>query len=131
MYKWVDEKGVTHFSSDPPPDGKGRKIDVKPVPPSSSKAPQRPEDWSTRASEMRAARLEKEQKEEAAKREVQRLADRTKSRCLSAQNALDQLRSGKRLYTVNERGERVFMEDSDYAAETQKAEGEIRAYCPR
>lgn len=35
MYKWKDEKGVTHFSEDPPPSGKAEMIDVRPVPPRS------------------------------------------------------------------------------------------------
>jgi hypothetical protein len=127
MYKWVDEKGITHFSSDPPPDGKGQKIDVKPMPPSSTRAPQRPEDWSARASEMREQRLQKEKKEEDARRE----AERDKSRCLSAQDALEQLRSGRRLYTMNERGERVYMDENEHAAQTAKVQGNIQKYCPR
>jgi hypothetical protein len=127
MYKWVDEKGVTHFSSDPPADGKGQKIDVKPPPPSSSKAPDRPEEWSVRASELREQRLQKERKEEEAQRE----AERNKSRCLTAQNDLERLRSNRRLYSMNERGERVYMDEGSRAAETEKAQKNVRAYCPR
>jgi glutaredoxin len=29
MFKWVDEKGVTHFSDTPPPDKKGKTVNVK------------------------------------------------------------------------------------------------------
>ena len=29
MYKWVDEKGVTHYSEKPPADGRGKALDIK------------------------------------------------------------------------------------------------------
>jgi hypothetical protein len=30
MYKWVDEKGVTHYSETPPPSGKSETLSIKP-----------------------------------------------------------------------------------------------------
>ena len=30
MYKWVDEKGVTHYSESPPPSGKSQPVPIKP-----------------------------------------------------------------------------------------------------
>lgn len=30
MYKWVDEKGVTHYSESPPPTGKSETVPIKP-----------------------------------------------------------------------------------------------------
>lgn len=125
MYKWVDDKGTTHFSSEPPPEGKGQKIEVKPVPPSSSKPVQRPEDWAPRASELREERLKKERKEEDARQAV----ERGKARCLRAQSDLDRLRSARRVYSTNERGERVYMDDQARATETEKAERLARSAC--
>ena len=29
MYKWVDERGVTHYSEKPPADGRGKALDIK------------------------------------------------------------------------------------------------------
>lgn len=29
LYKWVDEKGVTHYSEKPPPDGRAKSLDIK------------------------------------------------------------------------------------------------------
>jgi len=29
LYKWVDDKGVTHYTETPPPDGKGKALDIK------------------------------------------------------------------------------------------------------
>ena len=33
IYKWVDEKGVTHYSEKPPPKQKVQEIQVQPAPP--------------------------------------------------------------------------------------------------
>lgn len=40
MYKWVDEKGVTHYSETPPPSGKGQTVPIKPR---ASPAPEPPQ----------------------------------------------------------------------------------------
>jgi len=127
MYKWVDEKGVTHFSSDPPPDGRAQKIEVKPQSPSPEAQPKplRLEDVRKRALELRDERLAKEKREEDAKRE----AENQKQRCLRAQNQLESLRRSRRVYSMNERGERVYMEDKDRAAELERAQDAVSAAC--
>jgi hypothetical protein len=127
MYKWVDEKGVTHFSSEPPPDGKAQKIDVKPAAPSGAKPgePLRLEDVRKRALELRDERLAKEKRED----DVRRKAEEDKARCLRAQDDLEQMRRSRRIYSMNERGERVYVEDKDRAALLEKAQGNVDTYC--
>jgi hypothetical protein len=128
MYKWVDEKGVTHFSDDPPPGGKAQKMDVKPSPSSSEpSAPLRVEDVRKRALELRDERLAREKRDEDAKRK----ADQDRSRCVSAQNRIESLRLQRRRYSMNERGERVYMEDKDRDAEMEKAQQAVEKYCGR
>lgn len=127
MYKWVDEKGVTHYSSDPPPDGKGQKIEVKPAPPSSPAQPQplRLEDVRKRALELRDERLAKEKREDDAKKRE----EQQRSRCLRAQNDLEMLRRQRRIYSMNERGERVYMDDKGRAEEMEKSQKAVDTYC--
>jgi len=128
MYKWVDEKGVTHFSSDPPPDGKAQKIEVKPQPRSTGAQPLiplTPEEARKRALELHEERLAREKRDEDARKN----ADAAKARCKRAQDTLAMLRSGRRIRSTNERGERVYMEDDARAAETQNAEKAVDAYC--
>ena len=128
MYKWVDEKGVTHYSETPPPDGKAQKIEVKPAQP--TEAPRaKSEDWKQREFEFRQRRLEKELADEKARKGEERDAASRKDRCLRAQRSLDLLRREVPIYEVNERGERVYLEDKDRAAELEKARKAIDTYC--
>lgn len=127
MYKWVDEKGVTHFSSDPPPDGKGQKLDVRPTPPSSPARAAGAQDWNARAIELREERLQREQGAQSAQRKE---ADNT-SRCLRARKDAETLRRQIPVYSANEQGERVYMDDAKRAAAMEAAQKAIEAYCPR
>ena len=125
MYKWVDEKGVTHFSEDPPPDGKAQKIDVKPLPPTSNAPAPRPQDWHARELELRQKRLDKEK----AERKSEQDASQREARCVRAQRALDQLRRERPLYDVDKQGNRVYMDDRERAAEIESVRKAIEANC--
>jgi hypothetical protein len=125
MYKWVDEKGVTHFTQDPPPAGaKGGKIEVKPTPPSTQHTADDAATWKERARVLEDQRHEREKGEKSAEREKS-LRD---ERCRRARMALDQLNT-RRLYTVDAKGERHFMEDSERAAETERVSKAIAENC--
>lgn len=125
MYRWVDEKGVTHFSEDPPPDGKAQKIDVKPLPSSSDAPAARPQDWRARELELRQKRLDKEK----AERKSEQDASARESRCLRAQRALDQLNRQRPLYEVDKQGNRVYIDDRERAAEAETARKAVEANC--
>jgi hypothetical protein len=131
MYKWVDEKGVTHYSESPPPEGtQSKKLDLPVTPPSAPAAkPQSPEDWKAREAEFRRRQLQKENAEQAEKAQGERSAEVRKARCTEAQRRLDLLNAGRPLYRVNEKGERVYMEDPDRAAQTEKWRKEADQYC--
>jgi len=60
MYKWVDEKGVTHYSETAPPDGKAQKIELKPSAPAEGSAVPAGT-WKQRDLESRQRRIEKDQ----------------------------------------------------------------------
>jgi hypothetical protein len=130
MYKWVDEKGVTHFSENPPADGKATKIEVKPAAPSTD-ARQPADNWKERELEFRARRLEKERAEDAGHQRQEREIALRKSRCLTAQRQLDVLRRAIPVYSVNERGERVYIEDKDRPAEIEHWKRAVEANCGR
>ena len=128
IYKWVDEKGVTHFSEHPPPDGrKATKVEPRVTSPSPDARPK--EDWKQRELELRKQRIEREQKDEHRKAvEHNRSADR-KNRCAYAQRQLHIVSSQRPVYSVNEKGERVYLEDNDRAAEATQWRKEIEANC--
>jgi type IV secretory pathway VirB10-like protein len=132
MYKWVDEKGVTHYSETPPPEGTAaKKIDIAPPPPSSGSTgrPETADDWKTRELEYRQRRLKKESAEAAEKAKADKTAADRKNLCVTAQNKLDILQGGGGIYHLNERGERVFLSDDERAAEISKWRVILKGSC--
>jgi hypothetical protein len=127
LYKWVDEKGVTHYSEQPPPDRKATRLEL----PSEPSAPGSgsPENWKQREIEFRKRHIEKEQADEKQKAASERNDAMRKQVCLRARRQLDLLGAGRPLYHVNERGERVYMDDAERAAETKKWSREAEAAC--
>ena len=122
MYKWVDEKGVTHFSESPPPDGKAAKIEVKPV---GNEAP-RGDDWKQRDLESRQRRAAKEATDSEAQKREQQMRG---SRCSTARRHLDALKNMSRVYSVDSKGERVYVEDAERPALIERWEQDARKYC--
>ena len=128
IYKWVDEKGVTHFSETPPPDGrKATKVEPKVTPPSGT--PAAPVDWKKREQESRKERIEREQQDEAAKAKAHNAAAERTNRCTRATRDLEVLERNVPVYSKNERGERVYVEDKDRPGQIAAARREIEANC--
>jgi hypothetical protein len=124
MYKWVDEKGVTHYSETPPPDGaKGAsKIEVKT--PTPDRAPT--DNWREREAQAKERRAKQGVEDEQArmKEESQR-----GNNCRRAQRQADTMTHPGGVYRLNEKGERVFMEDKERAAKFDEAQQDIARYC--
>jgi len=122
MYKWVDEKGVTHFSESPPPDGKATKVEVKPT--GTERA--RVDNWKERELESRQRRTQKEIVEEETRRKEE---GARVQRCSRAREGLDTVKNSRRVYSLDEKGERVYMEDKDRPAAIEKWSQEVQRYC--
>ena len=130
MYKWVDDKGVTHFSQDPPPDGrKAAKIEPRVTPPSSTPAPA--PDWKKREQDSRKQRIERDQADEAARAKAHNAAAERANKCNAAKRDLQVLERQAPVYSKNERGERVYVEDKDRDSEKAAARRIIEANCDR
>jgi hypothetical protein len=119
VYKWVDEQGVTHYGERPPQGQKATPVTA--TPPSgagSSQAnPQSSQDWRDRDIEFQKRRIQREQQEE---REA--LAAKTRQqRCNAAKDDLRRMESVARLYDLNEKGERVYLDDAEKKAEIDRA----------
>jgi uncharacterized phage protein gp47/JayE len=124
MYKWVDEKGVTHFSETPPPDGnKGAtKIEVKP---GGSEKPGA-DNWRQRDLESRQRRAKEGVEEESAKRaeESQRAG-----RCSEAQRQVDGFTNNVRVYHLDEKGQRVYLDEKQRETELARWRQDVEKYC--
>jgi Domain of unknown function (DUF4124) len=128
MYKWVDEKGVTHYSESPPPDGKASRVELPPTAPSSAPA-ETVQTWKDRDIEFRRRRLEQEQAQDKADAAAKHAAAQREGRCLQARSRLDILQSERPVYHVNERGERVYLEDQERASAIEQWRKQADTYC--
>jgi hypothetical protein len=110
LYKWVDEKGVVHYSDAPPPGKAGGKLQVKPQPSlDSSQAVPRTRSWQEQLQDSNERRFQDEKKQ----KEAQQKAQEAEQKCQRARNALDSLKRERPLYRVDKEGERSFMEDEE------------------
>jgi hypothetical protein len=126
MYKWVDEKGVTHYSETPPPDNaRAKKVDVKPTPPSSAGAVDDASTWKDRAKELEKQRHDREALDEKGKP----TAAQREKRCRDARIAQDKLVNVQGLYRYDAKGERHYFSDEERAVEMEKAKRIIAESC--
>jgi len=127
LYKWVDEKGVTHYTQEPPPDGKATKIEPKVDAPAAK--PESSESWREREVEFRRRRLEKERNDEKAQAGADEAEKQRRARCLQAQEELHIMEPGHPVYRVNEKGERVYLEDAEREAAAKRWRDQADKWC--
>lgn len=145
QWKWRDAKGNVQYSDMPPPAGTPEK-DVLQRPyvakpsivvappgglPVAASAPKPAASAPGKAEQDAAARQKKDQDAEAAKQkeEERRLAAQRRENCARAQGNLRDLQSGTRLTRTNDKGERVFMDENQIAAEVARARDLITSEC--
>jgi len=120
MYKWVDEKGVTHFSEHPPADAKlekkASKVTPKVTPPSSAGAYD-PNAWKSKDAEARKRGVERGQQEQVDARDAAKRAEA----CERARSRLGMLQTSAPIFRTNPDGSRTYMEDKTREAEIARA----------
>jgi len=133
IYKWVDEKGVTQYSSEKPPPGKKvhQLQTPPPEPPSPATVPSAPaaKTWQEKEAEFqrrRAAEDEARMKREAAEQAA--AVERTRSCALARQN-LHAIEQERAVYWIDERGERVYLEDKDREQVRQRLRQLVEENC--
>jgi uncharacterized protein YecE (DUF72 family) len=115
IYKWVDAQGVTHYTSEPPPNtAKAVALPLQnatatPAPANGAANPS----WQDQDSAFRA-RYDKKKAEQALKdqQDVQNAAARRQACYVSRNNVLTAERASN-LYTLGAQGERVYMSDAE------------------
>ncbi len=128
VYKWVDEKGVTHYSESPPPDGKAQKIEVKPSGPAAG-TPAAPETWRQRDLDSRRSRIEKDREEDQAQAREKRDSAVRKDHCNRARRELRVLETQVPVYTFDDKNEKVYITDQDRLREIDEWKKLIREHC--
>ena len=138
VYRWVDEKGVTHFSELPPPGQQAPKprkppevpSQPQPASPASSDAG-RPagKSWQEKEAEFRQRQIDrdtaarKQEQDEAAAKRLQR-------DCLIARKRFEEIEQrASTVWRYDDKGSRVYLNDEERTAWVQKRKQEIEANC--
>jgi hypothetical protein len=129
IYKWVDDKGVTHYSESPPEGRASSTLKPPPAPPRGAVGAPTPKTWQEKEQEFQRRRAERGETE--TKRETQETEDRVAKdrRCRIAQNRLQVLQTQRPVYRFNAKGEREYYDDATRASEIGRVKDEIAATC--
>jgi len=126
VYKWVDEKGTTHYGERPPQGGKAQELEQHPANPRPARGTADQPNWKEKDLEFRRRRIETEQAE--AKRKQREDAQR--QACNQARDQLGQMKLAHRLYRLDDKGERVFQSDEERGASIARQELLVSQRCP-
>jgi len=125
IYRWVDEKGATHYGERPPQGAKAREVEDKLANPPGANAPTPTEDWQDKDREFRQRQIEAGQAQEKKEQEAQR----RRAMCNEQRDLLARLRQAGRTYHLNEQGERVYDDDAEREKAVARQEKLVAQYC--
>ncbi len=129
VYKWVDANGVTHYGERPPEKSKSKEVRLREATPRSSNEAAGSSGY---AATLKDRELEFRKRQTLRERDETRLAEEKVQRdqdCRVARAEMADLRATRRLYELNERGERVFMSDAQRDVEVARREAEYNRRC--
>lgn len=124
IYKLVDQNGRTQYGDRPPSEKKdSQEIRLNPQQRSPSSENPPTSDWEDKDRAFRQRRIERQMQ---AEKEVS--SHPAQDICRNARRKLHML-DGKVVYRVNEKGDRVYMEDAERSAIEQQARKDVASYC--
>ncbi|MBE0614161.1 MAG: DUF4124 domain-containing protein [Burkholderiales bacterium] len=141
QYKWVDSGGKVHYSDKPPPSNvkteKLRAPPPGPVRPVENEAKKDANKETAKTGPKTAAEQEqafRKRQADAAKGEKEQsqkeaAARQREENCKRAKAAVANLELGGRQARINEKGERVFLDEGQITQETAKARQEAASAC--
>lgn len=131
FYKWVDEKGSTHYTQTPPPQKEVKTVDINTHIPADSASAIKNLTAQSKANlkeDAEADKIADKKKEDAAADAARRAKNSTE--CQQLHLTLTQLQSGRRLYDTDAKGERSYLTEDQKATQMQQANTQIQKDCP-
>ena len=124
MYKCLDARGVTQYSDKPCADGKGKAVDIRSQPPTSGTLAPKP-DAGAAERDFQRRRIERAREDEA----VAAQAEQRKRRCSTLHSQLDFLTRFNSISKMNEKGERVYMDEATRNSNIEQLKSAIARDC--
>jgi hypothetical protein len=126
LYKWTDASGRVVYSDQPPPGNVKSEVLKGPPPPAN---PNAVKDLATKEIEYRQRQLDKAEATAKAEKDSAAAKARTDS-CTQIKGEMQQLAQGDlTVYRVNEKGERVVMDEAARRAERERLGKWLRENC--
>jgi hypothetical protein len=125
VYKWVDEKGTTHYGERPPQGKKAQEMEQRLANPGPAPGNAAQPNWKDKDLEFRGRRIDAGQAE--AKQKQQEGANR--EACNQARDQLVQMKAARRLYRLDETGERVYQSGDEHQASVAQLERLVSERC--
>lgn len=132
LYKWLDPEGRVHYTDQPPPpDAKqDQKLNIKKTQPGTVPAPSSEEkpasqSYQERELEFKKRKVEQEQSQAKATEQEKQEQDL----CRSARQRLATFQEAGRVYSVDEKGERVYTDDAARQRYLDEAQQDIAKHC--
>ena len=144
QWKWRDAAGKIQYSDLPPPAGipdkdvlqrpPGQKLQVLVIPAAgaaSAVAVQAPASGPSKADLDAQARQKQQEQEQSAKQkeEERKLAQTRRENCSRAQENMKLLQDGVRINRLNDKGERIILDDAQRADEVRRTQALINSDC--
>jgi hypothetical protein len=128
LYKWTDANGRVVYSDQPPPAGANVTPEVLRAPPPAD--PQAVKDFAAKEAEFKKRqtdRAEEAKKADKSRTEAARRADA----CVQLRGQIKLLSAGELVYRMNDKGERVYMDEAARRREAERLEAMLREQsCP-
>lgn len=125
VYKWVDDKGVTHYGERPPQSSKPQEVLNKLASPLPAAA-RANEDWQGKERGFRQRSIQTDAADEQKRQETARRQEQ----CNQQRDLLARLKQNNRTYTLDAKGERIYMKDDEREAATARQEQLVAKLCP-
>jgi uncharacterized protein DUF4124 len=132
LYKWVDADGRVHYTDQPPPaDAKQdqklniRKTQPGAVAPTDAQTPAAPQSTAEKDLEFRKRKIDQEQ----AQAKAAEAENESRERCASAQRRLYTYLDAGRIYSIDDNGERVYLDDDARQRDIEAARKDVARHC--
>jgi hypothetical protein len=128
LYKYVDEKGKTVYTDQPPPSSDPKQVNIPSTATGGAAAPGKT--YVQQDKELQKARDKANEGSKKADETAAR-AKAEEERCGSAKTAYEHYAQGGRISKYNEKGERVFLGDAEIDAERDRARQKMEEVCKK
>lgn len=129
IYKWTDSNGKVHYGERPPSGQQGKQMSIPRSSPYNAAPTAKPDNKSEAANKfLESVATERKEKKETADKSAKEkeIADKN---CSNARRRVASLKQGGRRFTVDEQGERTYMDEAAIQSRLKTAQKNVEKWC--